>query len=213
MGFDDRVPYADLAREEMCPLVPASARRVLDVGCHRGAFGALLRTPGREVFGIEIDPATAADAAARLDEVFVGRYPDDIPTGTTFDCVVFNDVLEHMEDPWSALKATIGYLEPEGTVLASIPNVRNIEVVYPLLTRGTWRYHDQGLLDRTHLRFFTKSSMRELFEDSGFVVVDQIPLRTHGAKRSRIARAVHLLGRRAEEFLTVQYGLVARVAA
>jgi 2-polyprenyl-3-methyl-5-hydroxy-6-metoxy-1,4-benzoquinol methylase len=196
----------------MYPLVPASARRVLDVGCHRGAFGALLRASGREVVGIETDPATAAHAMVRLDEVIVGRYPDDVPAGTTFDCVVFNDVLEHMEDPWSALAATIGHLEAGGTVVASIPNVRNIEVVYPLLTRGSWRYHDQGLLDRTHLRFFTKSSMRDLFEDSGFVVVDQIPLRTHGADRSRIARAVHLLGRRSEEFLTVQYGLVARVA-
>ena len=213
MGPDCKEPYADLPREEMLPLVPASARRVLDVGCHRGAFGAGLRRAGRKVSGIEIDPVTAADAAARLDEVFVGRYPDDIPPGATFDCVVFNDVLEHMEDPWSALATTVKHLEPGGTVVASIPNVRNIEVLYPLLTRGTWRYHDQGLLDRTHLRFFTKSSMRDLFEDSGFVVVNQIPLRAHGAQRSRIVRAVHLFGRRGEEFLTVQYGIVARVAA
>lgn len=213
MGLDRKEPYPDSAREEMHPLVPASARRVLDVGCHRGAFGARLRTHGRTVFGIELDAATAADAAARLDEVIVGRYPDDIPSGATFDCVVFNDVLEHMEDPWSALAATVAHLEPEGTVVASIPNVRNVEVIYPLLTRGTWRYQDQGLLDRTHVRFFTKSSMRELFEGSGFVVVDQVPLYSHRAKRSRITRAVHLLGRRGEEFLTVQYGLVARVAA
>lgn len=165
------------------------------------------------MIGIEIDPTTAADAAARLDEVIVGRYPDDLPVDARFDCIVFNDVLEHMADPWSALEATVVHLHPGGTVVASIPNVRNVEVVYPLVTRGTWRYHDQGLLDRTHLRFFTKSSMRDLFEDSGFVVIQQIPLRTHGATRSRIARAVHLLGRRGEEFLAVQYGLVARVAA
>jgi 2-polyprenyl-3-methyl-5-hydroxy-6-metoxy-1,4-benzoquinol methylase len=167
---------------------------------------------GREVVGIEMDPVTAADAAVRLDDVIVGRYPDDIPAGQTFDCVVFNDVLEHMDNPWSALEATIEHLAPGGAVVASIPNVRNVEVVYPLLTRGTWRYRDQGLLDRTHLRFFTKSSMRELFEESGFAVIQQIPIRTHGKKRSRIAGAAHLLGQRGEEFLTVQYGLVARVA-
>ena len=121
--------------------------------------------------GIEADAEAAAVATTRLDRVVAGRFPDDIgPEDGPFDCVVFNDVLEHLVDPWEALRRTKALLTGSGTVVAVIPNIRHVRAVLPLLVRGRWDYADTGLLDRTHLRFFTKASMIELFETTGYTV-------------------------------------------
>jgi 2-polyprenyl-3-methyl-5-hydroxy-6-metoxy-1,4-benzoquinol methylase len=146
---------------------------VLDVGCHHGGFGKALRSAGTAptVWAVEADPEAAKIAEANYDRVIVGPYPDALAdVDMLFDCIIFNDVLEHMVDPWATLRATATYLAPEGTVVASIPNVRHIKVVANLLLRGDWTYTDMGILDRTHLRFFTAKTIRALFADSGFKV-------------------------------------------
>lgn len=167
--------YSDFEREEMLPFVPVKGR-ILDVGCNKGGFGAHLKARGAEVWGVEPDMDCAAIAATRLDRVIHGRYPEDIPAGTTFDCVVFNDVLEHMVDPIEVLLATHRLLASSGVIVASIPNVRNLRVVGRLLLRGRWDYADVGILDRTHLRFFTRGTMRELFENTGYRVEQLSPI-------------------------------------
>jgi len=194
-------------RQEVAVFVPPS-RRVLDVGCDWGAFGAVLVERGSEVWGIEMDPGPASEAATRLHQVIVGRFPDDVPQGETFDCIVFNDVLEHMVEPASALIATRGFLAVGGCVVASIPNVRHLSVLAQLLIRGRWDYTDWGILASTHLRFFTKSTMRELFERNGYRVERQEPINVGGSTGKW--RVLRLLGRRSEEFLAAQYVLVAR---
>lgn len=164
-------PFSE--RREMLAFVPPAARSVLDVGCGPGGFGQALRQddPTREVWGIEVDEEVAAGAARFYDRMVVGAFPDALAgAGKTFDCVVFNDVLEHTVDPWAILRATVALLAPGGVVVASIPNVRNVSVVLDLVLRGNWTYRDIGILDRTHLRFFTSRSIRALFADSGFAV-------------------------------------------
>src|SRR5438477_1121116 len=164
--------YFEHCRPEMAALVPTGARRVLDVGCGRGAFGAALREKrGCEVVGIELDGAAADIARCRLDAVHSADMMaiDDASLGR-FDCVVFNDVLEHLIDPWRAVARAHDLLRPDGCVVASIPNIRHYRELKALIWDGLWRYEHAGVLDRTHLRFFTRATAIELFESVGFEV-------------------------------------------
>ena len=132
--------YGDSERVELDQFIPATAQSVLDVGCWQGGFGAALKRKrsGCVAWGIESDRECAAVAATRLDRVINGRFPEEMPVDEHFDLVVFLDVLEHLVDPWSALRHASSLLRPRGVVVASIPNVRHVSVTFPLLTRGLW---------------------------------------------------------------------------
>jgi 2-polyprenyl-3-methyl-5-hydroxy-6-metoxy-1,4-benzoquinol methylase len=194
-------------RREVVPFVPPTTR-LLDVGCGNGAFGALFVDQGTHVHGVEPNPRAAEVAAERLSAVTVGHYPADFPGGS-FDCIVFNDVLEHMTDPAAALDAAKGHLAPGGTIVASVPNVRNVDVLAPLILRGRWDYAGWGILDRTHLRFFTKATMRELFESAGYFVERQEAINDGTGSGKR--RALRLFGSMSEEFRANQYVIVSRL--
>jgi 2-polyprenyl-3-methyl-5-hydroxy-6-metoxy-1,4-benzoquinol methylase len=146
--------------------------RVLDVGCSAGYLAERLAARGCTVVGFERDAASAAAAEAHCAEVIVGdvESPEDrarVPGG--FDFVLFGDVLEHLVDPWAALRFARGLLSPGGAAIVSVPNVAAWPVRFGLLA-GRFEYADCGLLDRTHLRFFTRRSARELAEQAGFRV-------------------------------------------
>lgn len=172
--------YYEDPRREMIRFIPDGTLHILDVGCAGGAFGALIKSERAvEVWGIEQSPDVAATAERRLDKVIVADVearslpvPHDY-----FDCIVFNDILEHTRDPWLVLRDFRGYLRKGGCVVASIPNVRHFEVIKELLLSATWRYQDCGVLDRTHLRFFTAQTMKELFEDCGYHVTACVGIR------------------------------------
>jgi 2-polyprenyl-3-methyl-5-hydroxy-6-metoxy-1,4-benzoquinol methylase len=146
--------------------------RVLDVGCATGYIAARLAERGCPVTGFEVDPASAALAEEHCERVIVGdlESPADraaIPAG--FDVVLLGDVLEHLVDPWAALSFVRGLLTPDGVVVTSIPNVAAWTVRLEL-ARGSWRYTETGLLDRTHLRFFTRRTAHELVRGAGFEI-------------------------------------------
>ncbi|MBM4131264.1 class I SAM-dependent methyltransferase [bacterium] len=160
----------------MEPFVPPRAAAVLDVGCGAGAFAATLRgaRAGRalEIWGVELLPEAAALARRTLDEVLVGdavARTTELPDAR-FDCVVLNDVLEHLAEPAPLLRQARRILRPGGALVASLPNVRYFFNVWDLAVHGRWDYVDEGILDRTHLRFYTRSSLRRLLADEGFVV-------------------------------------------
>jgi 2-polyprenyl-3-methyl-5-hydroxy-6-metoxy-1,4-benzoquinol methylase len=164
--------YFGYPRPEMVPFVPVDCRRVLDVGCADGTFGdALKKTRGIEVWGVEPTKSAAATAKSKLDRVVEGMFDPrmDLPAGS-FDCILFNDVLEHMLAPESALRYARGLLSPGGVVVASIPNIRSFPTIWQLMVHARWEYQDAGVLDRTHLRFFTKSSIVDMFEREGFAL-------------------------------------------
>jgi 2-polyprenyl-3-methyl-5-hydroxy-6-metoxy-1,4-benzoquinol methylase len=150
-------------------------KSVLEVGCATGYFTKAMVERGCKVVGIELDPAAAAVAEEWAERVVVG----DIDRGDiwdqvddeSFDVVLCGDVLEHLRDPLGALRSAVRKLKPEGVVVASLPNVAHGDVRLALL-RGSFRYRDLGLLDRTHIRFFTLETARELFRDAGLLVVD-----------------------------------------
>jgi 2-polyprenyl-3-methyl-5-hydroxy-6-metoxy-1,4-benzoquinol methylase len=172
-GYDENYTYDFDHRPEIAPFVPTSAKRVLDVGCDQGGFAQTLRSVLPDVELVGIDPVAASVRAAEqsYDRVLHGLFPDvldDKMPGESFDCIFFLDVLEHMTDPWSTLAESRRYLGPGGRVVASIPNIRHFPVAVSLLFRGRFEYGDNGVLDRTHLRFFTKRTMVSMFENAGF---------------------------------------------
>jgi len=149
------------------------ASRVLDVGCDTGRFGEILRREKScEVDGIERDPKAAAEAAGRLNHVHVAAIDSAAALAefTSYDVVLFLDVLEHLYDPWSVLKGALGSLRAGGIVISVVPNVAHVSVVRRLLL-GRFEYEEHGTMDRTHLRWFTRKSFARAFTDAGFASV------------------------------------------
>jgi 2-polyprenyl-3-methyl-5-hydroxy-6-metoxy-1,4-benzoquinol methylase len=162
--------YYNGIRMEMAVLVPASCRRLLEVGCGSGEFAASIKaTLGCEAWGVEPNSSAAKEAATKLDRTLADSFHSELalPTGF-FDCIVFNDVLEHMIDPDAALRYARKLLTPEGVVVASIPNMRHFPNLWRLVVGGQWEYQEAGIRDRTHLRFFTRCSIAALFEGEGY---------------------------------------------
>ena len=172
-GYETKsADYFEQARAEMLPFVPAGCQRVLDVGCGKGHFGALLKQSRPvEVWGLEPVASAAAEAATKLDRAIEGIFtPDaDLPAAG-FDAIIFNDVLEHVPDPSAALRLTRKFLRPGGVVVASIPNIRYFPTQWEIVVYGDWQYRDCGILDRTHLSFFTQKSILRLFAECEFKV-------------------------------------------
>lgn len=185
-------PYVTSERPEIHLLIPRESRRILDVGCNDGGFGAWLRDQDstREVVGIE-PVADQADAArTRLEAVVTGLYPQALAElDGQFDCISFNHVLEHMMDPWGALRATHPYLASNGVLVGVIPNIRYLPFLWQLGARGRFDYVDAGLLDYTHVRFFTRRSIEHLFASTGYRLSHLEPVNGIGSRRApRLAR-------------------------
>lgn len=171
--------YPDIANTELLTRIPLSARIVLDVGCATGALGAAYRrlNPRARLLGIDNNPEAASLAAQRLDEVAMvdveeQPLPFDLPDG--IDCLVYGDVIEHLGDPWSVLAEQADALNREGVVLICVPNVEHWSFVARLL-RGDWAYERAGLLDETHLRWFSLESMRRTLVEAGLALCDVQP--------------------------------------
>jgi 2-polyprenyl-3-methyl-5-hydroxy-6-metoxy-1,4-benzoquinol methylase/uncharacterized coiled-coil protein SlyX len=148
-------------------------KSVLEVGTSTGYVSKVLVANGCRVVGIELDPAAARGAEEFCDRVVVGDVESLDLEGElgdeTFDVVLLGDVLEHLKDPRKALERVRPFLKPGGYVVASIPNVAHGSVRLALM-QGRFRYRSLGLLDDTHLRFFTRESVEELFDEAGFSV-------------------------------------------
>lgn len=158
-------------RPDLIRFVDNKRVTALDVGCGQGSFATLIRTHGvRHVVGIEPDPERAAVAADYADTVICAtiEHALDHELGDSrFDLIVAADVIEHLVDPWSAVKRLSAHLEPDGQMLLSVPNVGNLEVIKQLVLRGDWRFDDAGMFDRTHLRWLGRGTLRTLLDDAG----------------------------------------------
>lgn len=165
--------YYSLSRPEVQALVPKTTKNLLDVGCSSGYFSeAVKKRLGCCVVGIEPDEASASAAAGRMDkvlnttvEIALGSLTDQ-----TFDTIVFNDVLEHLINPYQVLSSCKSLLTSNGQVIASIPNILHYHEFLNILFQKDWKYEEAGIMDKTHLRFFTKKSMIRMFEDNGYQV-------------------------------------------
>ena len=177
--------YYAFVRRDIEPLLPASAPRVLEIGCGGGGTLDWLKQSGRAQWtaGIELSSEAAAIASTRVDDVRCGdanvlleQFPQD-----SFDLILCLDVLEHLVDPWEALSKIQGLLRPGGRIITSLPNVRHHSVVLPLLLRGRWEYRDAGIMDRTHLRFFSRQGIAGLMRGAGLREVRALPTYSWGS--------------------------------
>ena len=166
--------YFGGSRTDIEPLVPQSAGRVLEIGCGTGATIGWLRSIRNVQYaaGVELVPEVARRGAAVLDTIVTGNVENlDLPFQLhSFDLILALDVLEHLVNPWTAVRRLHELLRPGGAIIASIPNVGHYSVAIPLALRGRWDYVDSGILDRTHLQFFVERTAVELMRCSGLVV-------------------------------------------
>jgi SAM-dependent methyltransferase len=205
--------YHAQTRWDLIEFVPDTGSRVLEIGCGTGNTGAALKKLGRaaEVVGIECEPAPAQRAAEQLDRVVTTDIEDEalaLPQ-EYFDCIIAGDVLEHLQNPWAAVDRLRPCLKPGGRFIASVPNIRYWRVLKDLVFAGRWEYGPSGILDRTHLRFFTRRTLASLFDPAHFAVERIVP-RFAFWPRSKSRFFNRLTLGRFEEFLTSQYIIVAR---
>jgi 2-polyprenyl-3-methyl-5-hydroxy-6-metoxy-1,4-benzoquinol methylase len=150
-------------------------KTVLDVGAATGYVAKILTERGCSVTGIEVDPDAAREAEAHCEKVITGDIESmDLQTelgGDSFDVIVFGDVLEHLREPLQTLKRFKPFLRPDGYVVTSIPNVAHGSVRLALL-QGKFQYQSLGLMDDTHLRFFTRDTIEEMFTDAGLAITE-----------------------------------------
>lgn len=215
--------YFEHARPELLAMIPQSARTLLDIGCGAGRLGEAVKARQEcMVVGIECDDGAAGSARKRLDRVLVGdieRMELDF-TPRSFNVIVCGDILEHLRNPDRLLCRAREWLMPGGRLITSIPNVRHHSVVRSLLD-GNWTYESAGLLDRDHLRFFTRREIEKLFFRAGFTIseMDYVGGPGDEAGKSQERPGSVRLGRlhlgglsasEAEEFHAYQYLLAAR---
>jgi SAM-dependent methyltransferase len=162
--------YYSSERRELLPHLQSSMGSVLELGCSEGRHGGLLLESGRAISVVGIDLRVPTDQATSFLTRFVRA---DVvgwleQTDERFDTVLAFDILEHLVDPWSACQKIFDVLRPGGVIVASLPNVQFIKVSADLMLRGRFDYQNQGVLDRTHLRFFTRRSVNDLLLQGGF---------------------------------------------
>jgi 2-polyprenyl-3-methyl-5-hydroxy-6-metoxy-1,4-benzoquinol methylase len=203
-----RAAAYERARPEILEHVPLSARSVLDLGCATGTTGAALKArQDVQVTGVELEPEYAREARERLDHVLTA----DVATAAgalegPFDTLIAADILEHLPDPWTALRAYTALLSPGATVVISLPNVAHWST-YAYLARGRWPRKPEGIFDATHLRWFTRTDALELLTQAGctpHAVVKRRWLLTRGSRLDRLAPPLTLF--------TFQHVIAARKA-
>lgn len=161
--------YSDI-NQAVLRNVPAGSV-ALDVGCGTGILGAELKKSSCTVYGIEYSKEAASLAGKRLEKVLVADLEQELPSlDERFDVLIFADVLEHLRDPEEVLKRYLRFSKPNGTVLVSLPNIANWTIRIKLLF-GKFNYTETGILDRTHLHFYTLTTAKKLMEGAGLTIV------------------------------------------
>jgi SAM-dependent methyltransferase len=174
-----QTPANEIINAELLSLVPPHPRRVVEVGCMLGALASAVRSrsPQAEYIGIDIDPTYAAIAAQHCTEAFSCDIETIEPALWQHlfpsDCWIFDDCLELLRDPWQLLRNLRDAIDPDGCLLVCVPNAQHWSVQWRLAS-GRFRYEDSGLMDRTTIRWFTRTTLLEMFQDSGWQVVNGI---------------------------------------
>jgi 2-polyprenyl-3-methyl-5-hydroxy-6-metoxy-1,4-benzoquinol methylase len=173
--------YGNHARSpDLIDVLPLDAKRVIDIGCSTGDIAKEYHARGNpeHYLGIEIVPEDAEVARPYCSDLIVGNI-EEFDTQRWkelhgYDLWVFGDVLEHLYDPWSVLKKVRHSLPPGGQIACCIPNAQHWSI-QARLSIGDFRYEDKGLLDRTHIRFFTRQTIVEMLHGAGFEVIEIVP--------------------------------------
>lgn len=172
--------YFDRINLDILKNIPIYAKKILEIGCGTGALGYKYKQSNSrcEYHGIELSEKAVDYAISqnRLDSIQIGDIEKSSLNNfgfdkESFDCIIYGDVLEHLIDPWNTIINHSEYLKQNGLIISSIPNISNFSIIYQLL-KGKWTYQDEGLLDRTHLRFFTLESIKQMFSSANMAIIN-----------------------------------------
>ncbi len=174
MSDNREVAYTSL-RRDIIKMIVEKPTNVLDVGCSSGVLLEYIKQVlGAELtVGIEVDEAFANEASGRIDQLIqcdLDSLCDDVLPRRTFDLIILADVLEHTKNPATVLATILKSATDEANVIISLPNIQHWTAIKNLIM-GEWPARDRGLFDRTHLRFFTFKSIRQLADESGLTIV------------------------------------------
>lgn len=170
-----QTPAHSVVNHDLLALIPRGSRRIVEVGCMHGALAQAYRKecPDVRFVGIDIDPDYARAAQVHCTETLAANIEtlpaDQFARLFPSDCWIFGDCLEHLRDPWRVLARLRAAIDPDGCVLVCIPNAQHWSVQWRLLS-GNFRYEDNGLMDRTHIRWFTRVTLIEMFTAAGWAV-------------------------------------------
>jgi len=166
--------YYTSSRQDMISFIPKTTKTLVDVGCGEGYFAKAFKDiANAQVHGVEMNPISAAKASKILDKVYIGDIDSQLANlpDNFYDAITCNDVLEHLFDPYQTLKNLTAKLTSEGVIIASIPNFRFFRNLIDILYKKDWEYKSSGILDFTHLRFFTQKSIIRMFEEAGYEII------------------------------------------
>lgn len=203
--------YFSHSRCEIKSLLPASATRVLEIGCSAGGTLAWLKTlwPAAEFVGIDANPAVLDNLLSIAPRSFIHDLENPLPDIGKFDLVLALDILEHLRNPDRVLENIVKILEPAGRIIVSLPNVAHASVLTDLVFKRQFEYDEAGILDRTHLRFFTERSALKLLRGCGLFVVDGV---VNGLEGRKANLANKLTGGLFFHYFVKQYIIAAELA-
>lgn len=173
--MDDKLIYRNAGNTRLLNMLNFPSGRILDVGCGAGDNAALLADRGWRVTGVTIDPREREAALPYCDAIHLGNLEEGLPHAVagSFDVVLMSHVLEHLANPSVLLADIRKRLTENGVIAVALPNVLNYQQRFRFLM-GNFAYTDTGILDRTHLRFYTYTTGRMLLEDHGFDVLEAV---------------------------------------
>jgi SAM-dependent methyltransferase len=195
----DQTPVHEQHNPDLLCLMPLAARRIVEVGCSSGALAREYKkaNPSCDYVGVEIVDEYARLARRHCDSVLeldIETLDEEAVRRLEADCWVFGDSLEHLRDPWALLRRIRASIPRDGQVVACIPNAQHWSV-QARLACGELRYEDLGLLDRTHLRWFTRITILEMFQQSGFKVIAMNARVFNDPQRDRVLPAIEMMAR------------------
>jgi len=167
--------YYSLPRQDILSLINDKHKKILEIGCAFGELGKSINRHFPEVIidGIELNPDSRDFLLDNYNNVTIGNIEDlDISKiDNGYDLIIFADVLEHLYDPWRILNLLREKLSENGNVIVSVPNLRSSGILFNLIIRGRFKYAESGLMDRTHIRWFTRHEINKALDDAGFQVL------------------------------------------
>ncbi len=195
-----QTPAHNTVNLDLLALIPATSRRIVEVGCMQGALAQAYRSQRPEVayVGVDIDPDYAKAAAQHCTQAIAANIEtlDDAAMAALFpsDCWIFGDCLEHLRDPWRVMQRVRTQIASDGCMLVCIPNAQHWSVQWRLAS-GNFRYEENGLMDRTHIRWFTRTTVLEMFAQSGWAVETGISRKIESPHQAQALDAIRAFAR------------------
>lgn len=196
----EQTPVHEQHNPDLLRFIPVGAKRVIEIGCSSGALAREFRkiSPGCDYLGVEIDPAYAELAKRHCDSTMVldvEKASDEFwQANADRDCWVFGDVLEHLTDPWAVVRKIRAVIPSNGSIVVCMPNVQHWSIQARLAV-GSFDYKDDGLMDKTHLRWFTRATLLQMFNEAGFKITEGFPRVFDEPQRDKFLAVIDLMAR------------------